>query len=303
VYRGSSLGSLTREADGPAGTATLLTTGGTYLIAVEGVGGTTVDVTHTPGEVAFSTTGSTFTTDTEQPFDGPTPADPVETAIIGPAGTPKSIFETQGATAASAWTFPGWKVEISAPPLQPPGRYSITFRVDGSLLAGLSPQQELDVFRNGVAVPSCIPAPAPDPCVASRSRSAGDRIVTVSTSRASTWTFGSPRTTRGTALGLLQPGNGGDAEFLVASNGSTLTAGALSYGFGAERFVALSVHALAIDGNAAWIAGVGRDARPFLAYVEDNGAGSADRFRLWIAGVERTPPDGRLRTGNVVVRT
>ena len=129
----------------------------------------------------------------------------------------------------------------------------------------------------------------------------GDQLIIVRTSRASEWTFGAPGTTRGTALGLLQPSTGGDAEFLAASNGTTV-AGAFTYLRSSQRFVATTVNALAIDGNAAWFAGVGRDRRTFVAYVEDNGPGSRDRFRLWIGGVEQTDPGGTLNVGNIVIR-
>ena len=297
IYQGSTLATLTRVADGSSGKASFLTPGGTFLVAVDGVGGTSVDLTLTPGEVA-TTTGSAVTTDSELPSDGATPADPIETTLNGTAAGPKTIFETQGATAPTAWTFLGWKVEISAPPATPANPYTITFRIDASLVIGMTGQ--LDVFRNGTAVPNCSGQQF-DPCVFSRTAVSGDRIIIVRTSQASEWTLGISRTTRGTTLGLLKPTSGDDAEFLVASNGTTVT-GTLSYSKGGKRFVATAVHALAIEGSSAWFAGVGRDDRRFLAYVEDNGPGSQDRFKLWIGGAAQTDPDGRLRAGNIVIR-
>ena len=299
VYQGPNLAALTRIADGSTGKASFLTPGGTYLVAVDGGSGTTVDLELTPGEVVTTPSGALTTDNEGQPPDGATASDPIETTLGGGAPGRRTIFETQGPTPPSAWTFLGWKVEIEAPPSTPTSIYTITFRIDGSLLVGVTGQ--LEVFRNGVVVPNCSPPPAPDPCVFSRTASAGDQIIIVRTSRASEWTFGTPRTTRGTALGLLIPSSGGDAEFLVASNGATVT-GAFSYGRSSERFVATKVNALAIGGNKAWLAGVGRDGRTFLAYVEDNGPGSSDRFRLWIGGSERTDPEGRLRSGSIVIR-
>jgi hypothetical protein len=297
VYQGTSLATLTPVADGSSGQATFLTEGGTYLVAVDGVSGTTVDLSLTPGDVRITTTGF-FTTDNELPPDGATPSDPIETTLSGPAGSRKTIFETQGTTAPTAWTFLGWKVEISAPP-SPTNPYTITFLIDASLLS--SSPGPVAIFRNGVAVPNCVSL-QPDPCVQSNLPAiGGDRRIVIRTSQASDWTFGIPRTTRGTALGLLQPSSGGDAEFLVASNGTTV-AGAFSYGIGSERFVAITVNALAIHGSTAWLAGVGLDRRPFLAYVEDNGPGSSDRFRLWIGGVEQTDLDGALHLGNITIR-
>ena len=314
IYRdGATLAGLTRVADGASGQASVLTSGGTYLIAVDGGSGTTVDLAFTAGDVTIGTAAS-LTTD-----DGPvgaTQADPIETTISGTAAAPKSIFETQGTTAATAWSFLSWKVEISAPPLTPPPAdpfYTITFRIDGTLVppftGPVSTRPPLQVFKDGQPIAaSCSGNPRPDPCVFLQSTVASsipgdqqDRVITVRTSRASEWKLGVARTTRGTVTGLLRPSSGGDAEFLVGSNGTTV-AGALSYGFGSERFVATTVNALGIDGNRAWLAGVGRDGRTFVAYAEDNGPGSSDRFRLWIAGVERTAADGRLSSGDLAVR-
>ena len=313
VYQGTTLAGLVRVADGASGQASVLTSGGTYLIAVDGGSGTTVDLAFTAGDVTIGTAAS-LTTD-----DGPvgaTQADPIETTISGTAASPKSIFETQGPTAPTAWSFLLWKVEISAPPLTPPPAdpfYTITFRIDGTLVppftGPVSTRPPLQVFKDGQPIAaSCSGNPRPDPCVFLQSTVASsipgdqqDRVITVRTSRASEWKLGVARTTRGTVAGLLRPSSGGDADFLVASNGTTV-AGALSYGFGSERFVATTVNALGIDGNRAWLAGVGRDGRTFVAYAEDNGPGSSDRFRLWIAGVERTAADGRLSSGDLAVR-
>ncbi|MEK7872853.1 MAG: post-COAP-1 domain-containing protein, partial [Chloroflexota bacterium] len=51
------------------------------------------------------------------------------------------------------------------------------------------------------------------------------------------------------------------------------------------------------DGKKAWFAGVGKDGKKFVVYVEDNGEpGRNDKFQLWIEGVPQNG-DGSLTTG------
>jgi hypothetical protein len=60
----------------------------------------------------------------------------------------------------------------------------------------------------------------------------------------------------------------------------------------------LSALGVAANNRSGWFAGVGRDGRAFVAYVEDNGEpGRNDVFKLWIAGALQTPGDGRLAAG------
>jgi hypothetical protein len=93
----------------------------------------------------------------------------------------------------------------------------------------------------------------------------------------------------------LRTSNRHTASFAIASDGTSFT-GALA--FDAYRATAT---ALAVSGRTAWFAGVGTDGRPFLAYVEDNGAnGRDDVFKLWIGGIAQTT-DGRLASGDVRV--
>ncbi|HXJ65759.1 MAG TPA: PKD domain-containing protein, partial [Actinomycetota bacterium] len=155
VYRGSALPSLTGVASGPAGTATFDTPGGTFLVAIDGGTGTAIDVDFIPGEVVTGTS-LIVSTDTEIPADGATAADPIETKISRPviSSAPITIFEGQATTAPTAWSFFGWEVDISAPPLTPPVFYTITFTIDRSLFPG--PLSALKVFRNGVEVPDCL---------------------------------------------------------------------------------------------------------------------------------------------------
>jgi hypothetical protein len=67
----------------------------------------------------------------------------------------------------------------------------LTFTVDGSLTGGLA-LADIQVFRDGAAVPDCADetSAVPDPCVASREPVGGDAVLTVRTSRFSTWSIG-----------------------------------------------------------------------------------------------------------------
>jgi hypothetical protein len=234
---------------------------------------------------ATLTAGGTLSTDSEG--DGATPADPVETSVTTPLAGPVSIAES-AATAASptAFSFLGQQVQISAPAATPANPLVLVFRLDAS-------NAVLQVFRNGVAVPDC----PGDPCVAARSTlSDGDVQLTVRTSVASTWTFGTALRTRGAVGAALKTSNGHTVALLAASDGNTL-AGTLAF----DRYLAVQTTALAVSGRTAWLAGVGLDRRAFLAYLEDNGAkGKNDVFKLWIAGVAQTT-NGRLASGDVVV--
>jgi hypothetical protein len=68
----------------------------------------------------------------------------------------------------------------------------------------------------------------------------------------------------------------------------------------ATRFTALGVGR---RGRSAWFTGFLRKGERFLAYAEDNSRlGRRDRFRLWVGNSARTG-EGRLRSGNVKIRT
>ena len=128
----------------------------------------------------------------------------------------------------------------------------------------------------------------------------------------------------------LKPSNGGNANFHVEAARDGLK-GNLSYEgpetpktkpptpklhFEAKTITSFSI---AADGNSAWFAGVGKDGRSFLVYVEDNskkneGNGKnnqdngkkkkqqSDVFKLWIDGVLQTPADGGLSQGKIDIR-
>ena len=243
--------------------------------------------------------GATATTDSEG--DGATSADPLETSVTTPnSGFVTITEETGGASAPTAFSFLGHQAAITAPAASPGSPLVLVFLLHASILPSGTTAANLQVFRNGALVPSCTGAPgtaSPDPCVSARGTLAdGDAQLTILTSAASDWTFGSAITARGGVAGALQPVVGQATVFGVASNGSAAL-GLLKHGsYTATRFIAL-----AIDGNKAWFAGVGRDGRTLLAYVEDNGRnGDGDIFKLWIAGVLQTG-DSYLARGDVGV--
>jgi hypothetical protein len=229
--------------------------------------------------------GGTLSTDTEG--DGASPSDPVETSVTTPVAGLVSIAESAAtAPAATAFSFLGQQVQITAPAAASGNPLVIVFRLDASIAA-------VHVFRNGVALPDC----PGDPCVAARSSFPdGDVGLTVRTSAASAWAFGTALHTRGAVAAALRTSNGHVVALLAASDGNAV-AGTLAF----DSYVAAQTTALAVSGRTAWLAGVGADRRPYLAYLEDNGLrGRNDVFKLWIAGVAQTT-DGRLRSGDVAV--
>lgn len=135
--------------------------------------------------------------DTDTGGVGPTPAVPVQTRIVVPAGVSGELSITpQDPTAPPAgFAFFGRQVVIVAPPATGPAApYVATFSIDASALGGIAPA-DVQVIRNGVPVADCTDASQaiPDPCVAARglvSGGAGDAFVTVRTTHFSTWSVG-----------------------------------------------------------------------------------------------------------------
>jgi hypothetical protein len=239
--------------------------------------------------------GGTLSTDREG--DGATPASPVETAVTAPSGGAVSIAQTTASFVPTAFTFLGQQVQISAPTATAALPLRIAFRLDFSL--GTDPGT-LEIFRNGIALPTCSGANAgatPDPCISSRiTLPDGDVELVVLTSAASTWTFGKPIIQRGGIAAALTTSNRHLVGLLAASDGSKL-AGVLTF----DTFQSKKATALAVSGRKAWYAGLGTDGRPFAVYMEDNGRnGRGDVFKLWIGGVEQTS-DGKLAKGDVAV--
>jgi hypothetical protein len=102
--------------------------------------------------------------------------------------------------------------------------------------------------------------------------------------------------------GVLRTPGGGRGGFNVQSDGERIW-GELQFKSGGVSFHAHELTALAVapDFESAWFAGIGKDGRTFVAYVEDDGEpGRHDVFRLWIDDELQTG-DGRLSGGNVQI--
>ncbi len=240
----------------------------------------------------------TLTTDPEH--DGATGLDFIETTVQTWNPGFMSISERAWRQPPTAWSFGDASVAITAPPAPTGPPLRITFAFQTWLLPFGTTLETFMVFRNGTQILNCVTGFPIYPCVSARRYYLANVEITVLTRQASEWTFATAIKTRGATSGLVAPLSGGHAEVLVASNGSSVW-GAFSYRKGSDRFVSTNAIALAITGRTAWFAGVGRDGRTYLAYVEDNGQGSHDVFRLWIEGDEKTGADGRLKSGNLVV--
>lgn len=124
----------------------------------------------------------------------PSTTTPVVASVTSPnAGT---VTFTPGGPGAGqgGYTMLGHSFVITAPAASAAAPLQLSFAFDdASLPAGSDPSQ-VTVFRDGVAVPACASPSAttadPDPCVASSNTAAGVTTVTVLSSHASTWTFG-----------------------------------------------------------------------------------------------------------------
>jgi hypothetical protein len=149
--------------------------------------------------------GGTASTDSEA--DGATPEDPVETSVTLPAGVAGSVSIAEAAVTEiepAGFTFFGQQVNIAAPTATAAAPLVLVFRLDASIIPA-GHDLSLQVFRNGAAVATCAAgagmAASPDPCVAARQRHAdGDVEVTVRTSAASNWNFGTSDNTAPVAV-------------------------------------------------------------------------------------------------------
>ena len=121
---------------------------------------------------------------------------PLIAAITPPAGITGDLTVTPAgsdpAQAPTGYAFFGAQLTIAGPAATAESPYEVTFTVDASLLGAVAPA-DVQVFRNGITVADCTsPVGAvPDPCVVSRGAGpGGDAVLTVRTSRFSTWTAG-----------------------------------------------------------------------------------------------------------------
>jgi hypothetical protein len=120
---------------------------------------------------------------------------PLQTEITVPAGVSGTLtVDMQSTTTAPPAGFGllGQQLVIEGPVATAAAPYRLELTIDASLLSGVAPA-DVQVWRDGVAVPGCTGPTAadPDPCVASRASAGdGDVLVTVRTSHFSTWTLG-----------------------------------------------------------------------------------------------------------------
>ena len=152
--------------------------------------------------------GAGGTTSTDDEADGATPADPVETSVTLPEGVAGSVSIAEGAITQiepEDFTFFGQQVNITAPAATADAPLVLVFRLDASIIPAGHNQATLQVFRNGAGVANCAAeagmSASPDPCIAARELLAdGDVQLTVRTSAASHWNFGTSDNTAPVAV-------------------------------------------------------------------------------------------------------
>ena len=147
---------------------------------------------------ARSTVAAPHGTIAVYPGDEATADDPIVTSVTSPSGGRITIVEN-GATSDrdSGYLFLDVSSAIIAPDEAPGAPMTITFRIDGSVLPPSEDASTIGVRRNGLTVPRCTDPgrPTPDPCVVSSENVTGsdDVLITVHTTKASTWTFTVPQ--------------------------------------------------------------------------------------------------------------
>jgi hypothetical protein len=94
---------------------------------------------------------------------------------------------------------------------------------------------------------------------------------------------------------------GGTGSLSVTSTATGVT-GSLSYASSSLTVNATQLGPLGIraDGQAAWLNGVDSAGRKLVMYLEDNGPGSGDVFKLWVNGV-LVNGAGALTSGDVMI--
>jgi len=103
--------------------------------------------------------------------------------------------------------------------------------------------------------------------------------------------------------GIMKIPNKGRGGFNIHSDGTTVK-GEFQFKDDTENYHASEIIVLGIapEGNSAWFAGIGKDGRTFVAYVEDNGEpGTNDVFKLWIEDTLYNG-DGTLAGGNIQIQ-
>jgi hypothetical protein len=182
-----------------------------------GVEGFIADVSLT---IAPESASGTTTVTTDDEGDGSTPYDPVETTVTDPGGGSITITETTTTVVPPpGFTLLGTEVDINiaGPVPTPVDPYVLIFRLDTTLSSAiiLTALELLDVhvfqynatFPDGRLVNPCTgDAATPDPCVRKTLDAANnDVVLTVFTTTASRWVFGTPLGTPDDCCTALNP--------------------------------------------------------------------------------------------------
>lgn len=190
-----------------------------------------------PGQddVASQNVGAGGAVSTDSAGDGASAADPVETSVVSPTGGTVTIEETAEITQTPPedYTFVGQQVNITAPAASGDDPLRVDFLFDPSVVPSGNDASDLDVFRNGAAVPPCrFPGTSyatPDPCVDGRDQVGDDIRIKVVTSQASSWNAGArpPRQIdSGGSTGGGSGGGSGPAETPVPAGSAPSSGGA-----------------------------------------------------------------------------
>jgi hypothetical protein len=160
---------------------------GQYDVFVHELGEPAPPIDSAHARVAAGGTASTNSTTS--------PSDPVGTSVTTPTGGVVTIAE--GATTTpdpAGYSLLGREVQITAPDETSADPLVLRFRLDASILPPGATPADVQVFRDGVVMPDCDAgagsSASPDPCVAGRAATANGIELTVRTSQASTWNFG-----------------------------------------------------------------------------------------------------------------
>jgi hypothetical protein len=130
--------------------------------------------------------------------DATTAENLVITSVTSPQGGEVSVQEqsSEGQTPTAGYALLGQAIVISAPDGTVDEPLALTFRLHASLLPAGENLETLSVQRNGTLVAASCTGEGradPDPCMSSRVMDGDDLVLTVLTSRASTWTFVAPK--------------------------------------------------------------------------------------------------------------